>query len=325
MSVPVAFALDAPLFLLALLLIPAGVWAIRAARPRRRASALRMPATATLRTIAATQPRYRRWLPPALLALTVALLSVALTRPEVTVLTPEQRSSVMVVFDQSGSMAAEDVAPNRMEAARTAAKDFTRELPDATRLGLIAYSSSITTQQPPTTDRETVLRQLDALLPGGGTFTGDALQAALDTIKADGDANSADGRRPPGAIVLLSDGAPTGGANALDVARDARRQRIPIYTLALGTAEGTVPGRFPGEVLEVPPDPTLMRRIARTSGGTAFAVADAEKLQRVYSGISARVSTEVRPREITAAFAGLGLLTLTLALGLGIRWRSRIG
>ncbi len=324
MTPPLAFGLEAPAFLVLLLLIPAGLWAIHAARAQRRRRAIRMPATSTLKAVAAAQPSHRRWLPIALLAATVALLSVAMTRPEVTVATPQSRSSVMLVTDASGSMNADDVAPTRMDAAKNAARRFLEGVPKQTRVGLVGYARSPSIVQEPTTDRGVVEKAIDAIYASGPTFTQDALDVALDAIRAEGDPSKNDGTRPPGAIVLLSDGTPDQSQDPLASAARAKQERIPIYTVALGTPGGTIPG-LGGQPQAVPPDPGLMRQIARASGGESFSVGDADQLDKIYESLGSRVATEAEQREITAGFAGGGLLTLALAVGLALRWRSRVG
>jgi Ca-activated chloride channel family protein len=320
---PLAFGLDAPLFLLFLLLIPAGLYAIRASRARRMRGALRMPATSTLKAVVAAQPSHRRWLPIALLALTVALLSVALTRPEVTVSSPVNRSTVMLVTDASGSMNAQDVQPTRMEAARAAAKRFLDDVPKQTRVGLVGFAQSPSVVQEPTTDRGVVTKALDALTASGGTFTEDALEVALDAIRAEGDPAKNDGQRPPGAIILLSDGTPDESQDPIVTAERAKRENIPIYTVSLGTPEGYIVDPL-GNQQRVPPNPEKMREIARVSGGESFSVDTAGDLDQIYEGLGTRVATEAEQREITAGFAGGGLIALALALGLGLRWRSRV-
>jgi Ca-activated chloride channel family protein len=320
---PLAFGLDAPLFLLFLLLIPAGLYAIKASRARRMRGALRMPATSTLKAVVAAQPSHRRWLPIALLALTVALLSVALTRPEVTVSSPVNRSTVMLVTDASGSMNAQDVQPTRMEAARAAAKRFLDDVPKQTRVGLVGFAQSPSVVQEPTTDRGVVTKALDALTASGGTFTEDALEVALDAIRAEGDPAKNDGQRPPGAIILLSDGTPDESQDPIVTAERAKRENIPIYTVSLGTPEGYIVDPL-GNQQRVPPNPEKMREIARVSGGESFSVDTAGDLDQIYEGLGTRVATEAEQREITAGFAGGGLIALALALGLGLRWRSRV-
>jgi Ca-activated chloride channel family protein len=320
---PLAFGLDAPFFLVFLLLIPLGLYAIHASRGRRLRGAIRMPATATLRAVVAAQPSHRRWIPIALLGLTVALLSVALTRPEVTVSSPVNRSTVMLVTDASGSMNAEDVQPSRMEAARAAAKRFLSGVPKQTRVGMVGYAQSPSIVQEPTTDRGVVTKALDALTASGGTFTEDALEVALDAIRAEGDPAKNDGQRPPGAIILLSDGTPDESQDPIVMAERAKRENIPIYTVSLGTPDGFIIDPL-GQRQTVRPNPELMKQIAQVSGGESYDVDNAGDLDQIYEGLGSRVATEAEQREITAGFAGGGLVALALALGLGLRWRSRV-
>ncbi len=323
-SVPLALSLTAPWFLLFLLLVPLGYVAIRAAAGRRKRHAVRMPATPTLMAVAAATPSYRRWLPAALIALAMVLLVIGLARPERTVSVPVERASMMLVTDASGSMRADDVPPTRMDAARNAALDFLDDVPAQTRVGVIGYSSSPSVVQAPTTDREVAREALNSLEPDGGTATGDALSTALDALKAEGDPSTeSDDDRPPGAILLLSDGATSAGEDPLLVADQAKDAGIPIYTVSLGTPDGQVD--IGGQTLSVPPDPESMREIADRSDGEAFNVDDGEELKRIYESVGARVATESQQREVTAAFGGAGFVALAIALGLGLRWRSRVG
>lgn len=313
----------APLLLLLLLLVPLGALAVHAARRRHRRYAIRMPAVATLRAIAVGQPQYRRWLPAALLGAALALMAAAIARPEVTVSVPMDRSTVMLVTDASGSMRATDVQPTRIDAARGAALSFLDRVPKQTRVGLIGYSTSPHTVQEPTADRQVVRDALNGLQADGGTATGDALRAALDALKAEGDpVQGAPSDRPPGAILLLSDGMTSGGEDPVAVADEAKRDGIPIYTVSLGTDAGTVD--INGQQLSVPPDPKTMAEIARVSGGQTFSVDNAGDLDQVYKQVGTRVATESKQREIGAAFAGGALIVLLVGVGLGLRWRSRI-
>lgn len=323
-AVPLAITLTAPWFLALLLLVPLGWIAINAAAGRRKRHAVRMPATPTLLAVTAAQPSHRRWLPAALVGVATVLLVIGLARPERTVSVPVERASMMLVTDASGSMRAQDVNPSRMDAARGAALDFLDGVPKQTRVGVVGFSSSPSVVQAPTTDRTVAREALHSLDPDGGTATGDALATALDALKAEGDPSTdSNDDRPPGAILLLSDGATSAGEDPLIVADQAKQAGIPIYTVSLGTPDGQVD--IGGQILSVPPDPETMREIAQRSGGEAFSVDDAGELKKIYERVGARVATESQQREMTALFGGAGFLVLAVALGLGLRWRSRIG
>ncbi len=316
--------LQDPLFLALLALIPLGFLLHGMAKRRRLRYAVRFPALDTLAGVAVAPPAWRRRVPAALLALAVAALAVSLTRPQRSVDVATEQASVMLVQDASGSMDATDVAPSRLAAAVDSAQAFLDRVPAATRVGLVVYGTAPYTAQPPSTDRDLVRATLDSLVADGGTVTGDALATALQALGRDTDSPTpppADA--PPAAIVLLSDGKSMGGRNPDTVAAAAGRLGIPIYTVALGTPEGVVYDPL-GRAVSVPPDPAQLRRIAKASGGQAFAVDDAERLEAVYETLGSQLGTEPRKREMTSAFAGLGLVALLMAGALSVRWRGRI-
>ena len=263
-------------------------------------------------------PAWRRHLPAGLFALALAALAVALARPERTVAVPLERASVMLVTDVSGSMQAEDVEPSRLEAAQQAALDFLDRVPDEVRVGAVAFSETPHTVDGPEGDRATVEELMEDLTAVGGTATGDALQQALELLGR----REGSRERPPAAIVLLSDGKTTTGRDPVEVARDARRAKVPVYTVALGTPEGTI--ETPGGPLSVPPDPETMRQIARASGGRSFTASDAEGLEAVYERLGSQVGTRAEEREITAGFAAGGLVLLLGAAGTSMRRFGRL-
>ena len=125
--------------------------------------------------------------------------------------------------------------------------------------------------------------------------------------------------------MLLSDGAANAGSTCGTVARQARKDRIPIYTVALGTPDGTLPNPDPfGPPLPVPPDPQLMQQIASLSGGRSFNAQSADELSSIYKRLGRQLGTVTRKREITAEFAaGAAVLLLAAALG-SARWSGRL-
>jgi Ca-activated chloride channel homolog len=302
----------APLFLLGLLAVPAGVVLHLLAQRRRRRYAVRFPGAAVAAMAAPAQARWRRHVPSALLALSVAGLVLALARPETTVAVPVEQASVVLVTDTSRSMTATDVAPDRLDAARSAAERFLDEAPDELRVGAVSFSDTAHVIQPPTADHEQVRLALAGLTADGGTATGDGLAAALQTLDTGA-------KSPPAAVVLLSDGKQTAGRDAVAVAQEARQQRVPVYTVALGTPDGVVDG-----ILRVPPDPEALRQIAQASGGQAFEASDGDQLAAVYERLGSQLGTREETREVTAAFAAAGLLLLGGALAGSVRRFGRL-
>ncbi len=313
-------SLASPTGLVALLLLPfvAAMWAL--ARNRRRRHAIRHPGAPVLAGLVRAAPAWRRRLAPALLGLAGVALAVALARPQATVAVPVERASVMLVTDGSGSMRATDVAPSRLEAARGAARSFLDRVPDGLLVGSVTYASGVTGTVEPTAEHDEVRAAVDGLAADGGTATGDALTAALDRLEG---RRGSDGRRAPAAVVLLSDGKTTEGSDPVRAADRARRLGIPVFTVALGTPGGTVPGPL-GQAIPVPPDPETLRTVAERSGGRAFTVDDAGALDRVYEDLGSRIGTREEQREVSALFAGGGLLMLAGGLGAGLWRRGRL-
>jgi Ca-activated chloride channel homolog len=308
-----------PLALLCLYAVPLAILVHVLAQRRRRRYPIRYPALATLAAVATSEPQWRRHVPLAFFALAVAALALSLARPHTTVTVSVERASVVLVTDVSRSMSATDVSPTRLEAARQAAESFLERVPRQLRVGLVTYSNQAQTLQTPTTDHAEVLAALQTLQPVSGTETGAGLRTALDDLKLGVRATA---RRPPAAIVLLSDGSATDGLAADQVAADARQLRVPIYTVALGTDEGAI--ALPGRLLPVPPDPEALRRIASTSGGEAFRAEDADELDAVYHRLGSQIGTKPEQREITSWFAGVALVLLGAALLSSLRLGGRL-
>jgi Ca-activated chloride channel homolog len=196
-------------------------------------------------------------------------------------------------------------------------------VPEAARVGAVAFSTEPHTLEPPTDDREEVEALVDGLSADGGTATGDALAAALQMVNEESEDRPNRRGRPPAAILLLSDGETTTGRDPLGVARAAERQNVPIHTVALGTRGATIETPT-GAIIPVPPDPETMRQIAEISGGRAFQAEDADDLSRIYEGLGSRVATKTEEREITVAFAAGGGLLLLAAAALGLRGTARL-
>jgi len=313
-----------PLALLFLLAVPAAIAAHVAAQRRRRRYPIRYPALATLAAVIPREPAWRRHLPPALLALAIAALALAIAKPQRSVAVAVQRASVVLVTDVSRSMSATDVSPSRLEAAQSAAESFVDQVPDGLRVGLVSFSDTAQTLQTPTTDHDAVQGALKTLQPLNGTATGAGLNAALDALELPSDDTTA---HPPAAIVLLSDGKATDGSAADVAAAEARRQKVPIYTVALGTPGGTIEQPDPSgatNTVPVPPDPEALKRIADESGGVAFRAEDADELSGVYERLGSQLGSKREQQEITSLFAGGALLLLGAAIMSSLRSGGRL-
>jgi len=342
-----------PLALLALLLIPLVILALVLARRRRIRYAIRYPALDLLAGVVERERR-GRWIPAALLVLALTALLLGAARPMARVPVPRDEATVMLVIDVSGSMNADDVEPTRMEAAERAASRFLDRLPERFQVGLVVFSSEAETLVPPTTDREAVRSALDTLNANGGTAMGDGLARALDVIEAARQEATGGGNGggppttvdpgatpapttpdpkaqqpavPPAVTLLLSDGANSAGGDPFIQAERARQLKVPVYTIALGTAGGVLrqPNAFGGTRIQpVPPDPDSLARIAETSNGRFFEAPSSENLTAVYDSLGSRIGFRMEEREVTVAFTAAGLLLLAAAGALRARRGARL-
>jgi Ca-activated chloride channel family protein len=215
-------------------------------------------------------------------------------------------------------MEADDVQPDRLAAAQKAANTFLDTVPDKVRVGVVAFSTAPDAVQSPTTDRGPVRQIINAQFPDGATDTGDALSVALKAITQDTGPGTG-GKKPPAAIVLLSDGKWTTGRDPVDIATQAGQAKVPIYTVALGTEDGVVSGPGFGFV-PVPPDPESLSAIAQQSGGKAYTAGDAGRLSDIYKNLGSKLGTKKRQHQTTAAFAIAGLVLLLGAAAASTRF-----
>jgi Ca-activated chloride channel family protein len=309
----------APLWLAALALVPLALALHVAARRRAKRYAVRFPAAATLRQAIPPEASWPRHLLTVCALAAIAVLAVALARPRITERVPVTEARMMLVLDHSGSMAASDVQPTRLAAAQAAANTFIDQLPSTVWVGAIGFGSSPDSTQQPVADHNAARSLIDGQQAGGGTDTGDALELALALL------HGGTARHPPSAIVLLSDGAANAGPDAVTVAQEAKRDRIPIYTVALGTPNGVLANPDPyAPPISVPPDPQLMAAIAQASGGRTFNAQSADQLSSVYKSLGSQLGSVGRKREITVYFAVAGLVLLLVAAGGSARRLTRL-
>jgi Ca-activated chloride channel homolog len=267
--------------------------------------------------------RWRSFVPPALFLLALALASAAVARPRTTVQETNDRATVVLLVDVSGSMRANDVKPTRLLAAARAMSLFAGRVPKKVKIGLISFSTGPDVLVPPTTDRALLQEGIELLEPEGGTAIGDGLGVAVQVVQsAVGDVKKGKDGKIPGAIVLLSDGAQTrGDLTPLQGADRAKRAGIRVFTVALGTNHGTLGsslfggGLFGGGRFVVRPDPVTLAAIARDTDGATFRAQSADKVQQVYKELGRSIARRPVQREVTSWFAGAAALLLLGSLG----------
>jgi Ca-activated chloride channel family protein len=344
-----------PELLIALLLVPAAIALYLLVQRRRNRYVVRFTNVDLLSNLAPLTPSWRRHVPPVLYLAAIAALVIALARPSMMVAIPREEATIVLTMDVSGSMQATDVDPTRLAAAQKAASDFVDQLPDAFRVGLVVFSTDARIAVAPTTDRAAIHQGLDSLAANGGTALGDAivvsLQAAGLTVSTgptatpsptptpsaspsptgsaspNPSASPAPSQPPLVATVLLSDGAnSTGRTQPLDGASQAAALGVPVYTIALGTADGvvSVPDRT-GQLrqLSVPPDPETLAVIAEMTGGRFFQAPTSADLAQIYQSLGSKIGYTNEEREVTQLFAGAGLLLVLVGGGLAAHWFNR--
>lgn len=328
---------EAPVWLLTLLLVPLALGGYLYLERRRARYAVSFTNVGVLAEVVERRSAWRRYLPLGFLLAAIGALCIAVARPTVSLAAPEDRASVILVVDVSGSMRAEDVAPTRLDAARGAIRSFMDKSPDGLRIGLIAFSDEPQVIVPPTRDRELLDQGVELLTPGFGTAIGDAVVRAVELGQAvqNADAEAAppepsptgEVKEPLTAILLLSDGSQTRGfVEPLDSAAEAKANNMPVYTISLGTDEGTIEVFRFGElqIIPVPPDRQTLAQIAEQTGGQYFDAPDADQLKSVYEKLGSEVGRVDEPRQATVGFVLAGAALLVAAAVFSGVWIPRL-
>jgi Ca-activated chloride channel family protein len=335
---------------LSIVLIPIGLWLYGAMGRRRRRALARAYGLAA---VAHSEPggaanggdprRGRaRLIPAALVVGGLAVMAVALARPQAVVALPRQEGTVILAFDVSGSMAATDISPTRIAAARTAAKDFVANQPAGISIGVVAFSDSGVSVQTPTTDPGPVDAAIDRLAPQKGTSLSAGITASLDAIAAAergpysnnyySNASAAptptatpvpQGYHAPAVIVLLTDGENNENPDPLAAAQVAANQGVRIFTVGIGSANGTdldVNGIHVHTTLNA----AELQQISQTTGGTYYSATDAQQLRSVYDNLNTQLVATPELTELTAIFAGVSVLMLLAGAMGSMVWLGRM-
>jgi Ca-activated chloride channel family protein len=315
-----------PLALLALALVPVTLAAYLLYERRRPAHVSQFASPALFPNLVPRAPGRRRHVPVAVLLVALAVLLIGLGRPHAALSFPRKEATIVLTLDVSRSMAAADVEPTRLGAAQAAARRFLERVPDSFQIGVVTFATRAQVVSPATDDRGVTEAALNSIRVGEGTALGEAIELSLRVARSvPGEEGN---RAPPAAMLLLSDGAQTQGERTpAQAARLARRARIPIYTVAVGTPGGVVERPIPGgyrERIRVPPDPATLQRVAAATGGEFFSAGDDERLRRVYEELGTRLGRKKERTEVTTAFAGAGIVLLLAAGALSAVWFRRL-
>lgn len=304
---------------LLLLLIPVAlilVWYL--IRRRRAEYVVRFTGLDLLDRVVPRRAGWRRVATAGTLLLGVLLMVVAFARPVVAVPVPREQAAVVLAIDVSLSMGAEDVAPSRLDAARSAARRFVELAPENLRIGLVAFAGTALPVVPPTTDRASMLDAVDRLGLGQGTAVGEAVYSSLSLIAAQDRGEGI----PPSSIVVLSDGASTTGRPEVEAAGEAADAGIPVSTVAFGTERGSIV--FDNQLVAVPVDEGALRDVAETTGGRFFQVASEAELQSILESVGSQVAFETEDQEVGDWFALAGAVVVAFAALGSLVWFGRL-
>jgi Ca-activated chloride channel family protein len=272
-----------------------------------------------------------------LFGITILLFSVA--RPEATVSLPKYEGTIILVFDVSGSMSADDVEPTRMEAAKSAAVAFVDNQPASIRVGVVAFSEGGISVQTPTVNRKSTLATIERLVPRRGTSLGNGILVALNAIALDAgdppiiDANNlstADdvvavpqGWYPSAVIVLFSDGENNDNSDPLVVTDLAADLGVRVYTVGVGSTAGTIIN-VDGMSIYTQLNESMLMQVAETSGGRYYSASDGNELQRIYDDLEPTLSIKPEQMELTSLFAGFGIILFLVGGALSFLWFGRV-
>lgn len=283
---------------------------------RRRRFAARYAAPEMLARLAPQRPGWRRHLSAVAFLAVLALLITAFARPGANARVPRDRATIIIALDSSASMAASDIKPSRIEAARKAALEFVGKLPARFNVGLVTFAGGASVVVPPTTDHEAVAAGLDRLHLRPQTAIGEAVftsLAAIDRL----DAQAAEDP-PPAHVVLLSDGGNTSGRPVEQAAQAAVAAKVPVSTIAYGTPNGRL-GNEP-----VPVDSNLLRQLAETTKGTFYQAASGSELQKVYSDVGSSIGFRTERKDMSVWFVGLALIAALAVAVPSLLWFARL-
>jgi Ca-activated chloride channel family protein len=335
-DIPVTFIW--PALLLLLLVVPLLIGLYIRMQLRRRQIAANLGSLGFMQAAEGGQLGWRRHIPQAIFLVGLAIMVVALARPETVVSLPRREGTVILAFDVSGSMAAEDMQPTRMEAAKAAARDFVQRQPTSVQIGVVAFSDGGIAVQAPTNDQEAILASIERLAPQRGTSIGHGILASLNEIavNAGEDVGSPGDPTPmptptpvpkgtymPAVIVLLTDGENTQSPDPLAAAQAAADRGVRIYTIGIGSTTG-ITLQVNGFTVVTQLDEAMLQQISQLTDGAYFKAESEEDLHNIYDNLEPQLVTRPEKTEVTSIFAGVSILMLLFGGTFSLLWFSRM-
>ncbi len=328
-----------PTLLISLLIIPVLLYIYFRMQRRRKELAAKFGALGVVRDSRGRGPGTYQHIPQMMFLGGIAILLVSMARPQATVSIPRLEGTVVLTFDISGSMAANDLQPTRMEAAKAAASQFVKNQPQSVLIGVVAFSDGGVSVQPPTDNREETLATIERLVPRRGTSIANGILVALNAIVLNNGGESIlqsspedatqealpqpQGWYPSSVVVLLSDGENNQQPDPITAADLAADLGVRIYTVGIGSPQG-VDLDVEGFTVHTQLDEGMLRSISTITGGQYYSAANENDLFRIYNDLEPKLSIKKDDMEITSLFAGLAMLVFLIGGALSLFWFGRV-
>lgn len=328
-----------PTLLFSLLLVPVLLYVYFRMQQRRKDLATKFGALGVVRDSRGRGPGTQQHIPSMMFLGGIAVLLVSMARPQATVSVPRLEGTVILTFDISGSMAATDLQPSRMEAAKVAATQFVKNQPSSVLIGVVAFSDGGVSVQAPTDNREETLATINRLVPRRSTSIANGILVALNTIVVSEGAQpilqsspagenpepvpQPQGWYPSHVIVLLTDGENTAPPDPITAADLAADLGVRVYTVGIGSPQG-VDLEVDGFTVHTQLDEGMLRSISMTTGGQYYNATNEEQLIRIYNDLEPKLSIKKEDMEITSLFAGFGMLVFLMGGALSLFWFGRV-
>ena len=323
-----------------LVLIPLSIALYLRLQRRRRRLVASYGSLGFAQTGVGRAPGIHRHVPPAFFLVGLTLLTLALARPEAVVSLPKEEGTVILAFDASGSMAATDLKPTRMDAAKAAARDFVQRQPPTVQVGVVGFSDSGFAVQAPTNDQNAILASINRLAPLRGTSLARGIEASLNTTL------TSTGQAPPGGsdvpaaptpsptpvqkgtvipavIILLTDGENNEAPDPLAAAQAAADRGVRIFTVGIGSAAGTAL-HINGFNVFTRLDDAILKQISQLTGGTYYNAESAQDLRTIYDNLDPQLIIKPEKTEVTSILAGASILVLLIGGAFSLLWFTRL-
>jgi Ca-activated chloride channel family protein len=278
----------------------------------------------------------------ALFSTGLAILCVALARPHMEISLPRVEGTLILAFDISGSMAANDVEPTRLDVAKAVAIEFVQRQPRTVQLGLVAFSEGGLSVQAPTNDQAALIAAINRLTIGRATSLANGILASLTVIAAQyahepprfysnltPEPTATPTPVPSGTyntsaiVVLFSDGENTTAPDPMDAVQAAIDRGIRVYTVGIGGPEGATL-EVEGFSVHTQIDEAMLQDIAQRTGGKYYHVESQGDLSEIYDTVEAQWVVRPEKTEVTALFAVAGILLMLIGGALSLWWFNQI-